>query len=216
MYAIDQRNHGLSPHSPVFTYAAMADDVQELIETERLQKPVLLGHSMGGKTAMYYDLQYPGSLDKLVVADMSPRAYEPHHEIVFDALQAVDFSQIKNRKEAEAILTDYLTDFGTRQFLLKNIYWPDDPSGQMNWRFNLPVILENYPEILQAVPDKISRVKCLFIRGEKSDYISDLDLPDIARRFPQYAIQTIPGAGHWVHAEQPAAFSQALLAFLRN
>jgi esterase len=137
VYILDQRNHGLSPHSDVFTYDAMADDIQEFIGTNNLQNPILLGHSMGGKIAMFYALKYDGVLDKLIVVDMSPRAYEPHHEVVLEALNAVDFSKTHTRKETEAILSQYIDDFGTKQFLLKNIYWEDNAASKMNWRFNI-------------------------------------------------------------------------------
>lgn len=215
VYTIDQRNHGLSPHSDVFTYEAMADDIHEFIETRQLQNPILLGHSMGGKTAMFFALKYNGVLNKLLVADMSPRAYEPHHDAVLEALNKVDFSTITTRKEAEAVLSQYISDFGTKQFLLKNIYWVDDASGKMNWRFNLPVITKNYKQILAEVPHAVSEVNTLFLRGEKSSYVTNIDLPEIESRFPNYQLQTIANAGHWVHAEQPDAFFNDVIRFIK-
>ena len=216
MYAIDQRNHGLSPHSDVFTYDAMADDIHEFIETHNLQNPILLGHSMGGKTAMFFALKYEGVLDKLIVADMSPRAYPPHHKAVLEALNAVDFSKINTRKEAEAILSEHINDFGTKQFLLKNIYWEDNATAKMNWRFNLETITKKYAEILAAVPDKTTNVNTLFIRGEKSDYITDKDIPEIEKRFTTYQLETIANAGHWVHAEQPEIFYNTVNGFIKS
>ncbi|HKC67484.1 MAG TPA: alpha/beta fold hydrolase [Bacteroidia bacterium] len=215
VYTIDQRNHGLSPHSDVFTYEAMADDIHEFIETHQLKNPILLGHSMGGKIAMFFALKYDGVLDKLIVADMSPRVYEPHHDAVLDALNAVDFSKINTRKEAEAVLSQYIDDFGTRQFLLKNIYWADNTDSKMDWRFNLSVITKNYRQILVAVPNETSNVNTLFLRGEKSPYITDRDLPEIEKRFPNYKLQTIANAGHWVHAEQPESFFQNVIDFIK-
>ncbi|MEO8760441.1 MAG: alpha/beta fold hydrolase [Bacteroidia bacterium] len=215
VYAIDQRNHGLSPHSDVWNYDVMADDINEFIETHNLRNPVLLGHSMGGKTAMFFALKYDGILDKLIVADMSPRGYEPHHEAVLDALNAVDFSKINTRKEAEATLSKHISDFGTKQFLLKNIYWEDDANSKMNWRFNLAAIIKNYNEILVDVPQKVSEVNTLFIRGEKSDYITDIDIPEIEKRFPNYKLETIANAGHWLHAEQPEIFYNDVLGFIK-
>lgn len=214
VYAIDQRNHGLSPHSEVWNYDVMADDVKEFIDTHYLQSPILLGHSLGGKTAMFFALKYDGILDKLIVADMSPRRYEPHHEVVLDALQAVDFTKINTRREAEAVLNQYISDFGTKQFLLKNIYWEDAAGQHMNWRFNLPVIIKNYTEILAEVPQKISTVNTLFIRGDRSDYITDEDIYEIETRFPNYKLHTISNSGHWVHAEQPGSFYQAVSSFI--
>ena len=165
---------------------------------------------------MFFALKYDGILDKLLVADMSPRAYEPHHESVLDALNAVDFSKIITRKEAEAVLNEYITDFGTKQFLLKNIYWEDTANNKMNWRFNLPVITKNYQEILISVPERVSNVNTLFIRGENSNYINEaIDIIEIERRFPNYKLQTIANSGHWVHAEQPEAFYQAVINFIK-
>ncbi|MBS1647123.1 MAG: alpha/beta fold hydrolase [Bacteroidetes bacterium] len=213
VYALDQRNHGLSPHDNVFTYGAMADDLYEFIQKHRLQNPIVLGHSMGGKTAMYFALKYQQALSKLIVADMSPRAYPPHHDEVLQALQAVNFSTISTRKEAEQILNEYISDFGTKQFLLKNIYWKE-PSTQMSWRFNLEAIVKNYSSILAAVPQESSKVRSLFIKGGKSNYITDLDIPEIEKRFPHYQLSIIPHSGHWVHAEQPDIFYKEVLSFI--
>lgn len=214
VYTIDQRNHGLSPHSDDWNYTVMADDIKEFIDTHQLKDPILLGHSMGGKTAMFFALNYPGILDKLIVVDMSPGAYPPHHDAVIDALNAVDFSRINSRKEAEKILEQYITDYGTRQFLLKNIYWEDTANNKMNWRFNLPVITQKYNSILEAVPQKKSDVNSLFIRGEKSHYIRDEDIKEIGSRFTNYKLETIANAGHWVHAEQPESFYQSVMKFI--
>jgi esterase len=216
VYTIDQRNHGLSLHSDVWNYEVMADDIKEFIDEHNLKNSILLGHSMGGKTAMFFALKYDGILDKLIVADMSPRAYEPHHDVVLDALNAVDFSKINTRKEAESVLSEYIFDFGTKQFLLKNIYWEDTAGSKMNWRFNLPVITRNSEETLVAVPEKTSNVNTLFLRGEKSNYINEaIDIPEIEKRFPNYKLQTIANAGHWVHAEQSEAFYQAVISFIK-
>jgi esterase len=214
VYTIDQRNHGLSPHSDIWNYDAMTDDIKEFIETHKLRDPILLGHSMGGKTAMFFALKYDGILNKLIVVDMSPRAYEPHHDEVLQALNAVDFSKINTRKEVEAILNKFIPDFGTKQFLLKNIYWEDTANSKMNWRFNLATITKNYNEIARAVPEKKSEVNTLFIRGEKSNYITDNDIPEIEKRFPAYKLETIANAGHWVHAEQPESFYQCVMKFI--
>lgn len=212
VYAIDQRNHGLSPHSKEWNYTVMADDIKEFIDTHQLNNPILLGHSMGGKTAMFFALNYDNILDKLIVADMSPNAYPPHHQAVIEALQAVDFSSITNRKEAEAVLSKYIPDFGTKQFLLKNIFWKEDE--QMGWRFDLDSIVKSYHEILRAAPAKTSQVKTLFIAGGRSQYITQKDIPAIKERFPNAELKTIAAAGHWIHAEQPDAFYEMVMKFI--
>jgi esterase len=213
VYVVDQRNHGLSPHSTTWDYHSMSDDIQELAQDLGLEKCILLGHSMGGKTAMQFALEHSALLDKLIVADMAPRYYLPHHQSVLQGLQAVDFKTIKNRKEAEHILSQYIDDNGTKQFLLKNIYWKDN--GEMDWRFNLNVInkeIENVGKAIQA--DASCDVQTLFVRGEKSDYIQDSDLELIHEIFPRSYVETIPGAGHWIHAEQPKAFLKCILDFV--
>ncbi len=216
VYAIDQRNHGLSLHSVDWNYTAMACDILEFIQEHQLKNPILLGHSMGGKTAMFFELEHSGILDKLIIADIAPVIYAAHHNEVIKALKSVDFNVVANRKDAEASLSQYISDFGTKQFLLKNIYWKDENDKKMDWRFNLDVIADNYHEILVEVPAKTSQVETLFIRGAKSVYISDADLPEIAARFPNYELVTIPNAGHWVHAEQPDMFYEAVMKFLKG
>lgn len=214
VYAVDQRNHGLSPHSTTWDYSSMSSDVKELITDLRLENCILLGHSMGGKTAMQFALQYPALLDKLIVADIAPRYYSPHHQSVLQGLQAVDFKRIKNRKEAEQILSEHIEDNGTKQFLLKNIYWKDN--GEMDWRFNLSVIskeIEKVGEALQA--DASCEIPTLFVRGEKSDYIQESDFNQIQEMFPRSYVETIPNAGHWIHAEQPQLFLKCILNFIK-
>lgn len=212
--AIDQRNHGLSPHSDTWNYEVMADDLKEFIETHRLKDPILLGHSMGGKTVMFFELSYPGIAKKMIVVDIAPKASARHHDDILKALNAVDFSVIKTRKEAEAILSSYIDDFGTKQFLLKNIYWKEGPNEEMDWRFNLKVITENYDAIIAAVPKGSSPIDTLVIRGGNSDYIQDNDLEDFKTHFPNYHLEIIEGSGHWVHAEKPVEFFETVLKFI--
>lgn len=214
VFSIDQRNHGLSPHSTVWTYQAMAEDLKEFIETHQLQDPILLGHSMGGKTVMFFELLFSGIAQKIIVADIAPKTYEPHHDVVLKALNAVDFSDINTRKDAEAILSQYIDDFGTKQFLLKNIYWREDETKQMAWRFNLETITKEYDNVGVAIPDGLSNVTALFIRGEKSNYVLDSDLATIANHFPNFQLKTIANSGHWVHAEQPEAFFNCVMEFI--
>lgn len=214
VFTIDQRNHGLSPHSEEWDYHVMAADLNEFIKFHNLEKPVLLGHSMGGKTVLFFEMLYPGVADKIIVADIAPRAYEPHHDAVLAALNAVDFSEINTRKEAEAILGNYISDFGTKQFLLKNIYWKEDASKQMDWRFNLKTITQKYNNIGVEVPEGSSDTPALFLKGEKSNYVAEDDEKDIAARFSNFKIETIANSGHWVHAEQPEAFFNSVMAFI--
>ena len=214
VYTLDQRNHGLSQHSDVWDYQVMAEDLKEFIEEHQLQNVILLGHSMGGKTVLFFEQMFPQLANKLIIVDISPRAYEPHHDSVLKALNAVDFTDLNTRKEAEAILGEYISDFGTKQFLLKNIFWKEDETKQMAWRFNLKTITKEYNNIGVSVPFFISDTKTMFIRGEKSDYIKNDDEADIASRFLHYQLKTIANSGHWVHAEQPEAFFNCVMDFI--
>jgi esterase len=214
VYAVDQRNHGLSPHSAIWDYYSMSNDIHELMQDHSLKKCILLGHSMGGKTAMQFALDHSVLLDKLIVADMAPRYYPPHHQSVLQGLQSVDFKVIKNRKEAEHVLSQYIDDSGTKQFLLKNIYWKDN--GEMDWRFNLNVISKEIENVGKAIQAEAScEVQTLFIRGEKSNYVLDSDLELIQEIFPRSYVETIKDAGHWIHAEQPKTFLKCILDFIQ-
>ncbi len=214
VFTLDQRNHGLSPHSDVWNFKVMAEDLKEFIDYHQLKDPILLGHSMGGKTVMYFELAYPGIASKIIIADISASAYPPHHQDVLKALNAVDFTKIKTRKEAEAILDVYIKDSGTKQFLLKNIYWKDNNLNLMGWRFNLKVIDASYENVCVGVPAFVSDVKTLIIKGETSHYISDTDREDFKKRFPHSTFVILNGAGHWVHAEKPKEFFETVLQFI--
>jgi esterase len=214
VYIVDQRNHGLSPHDEEWNYKVMSEDIYELIQDLNLQNVILLGHSMGGKTVMQFALDHENLLDKLIVADISPKYYPLHHQIVLQALDAVDFKKVKTRREAEDILNTYITDFGTKQFLLKNIYWKED--GELAWRFNLEVIIKKIENIGEATPNENScNTPTLFIRGEKSNYILNEDLDMIHEIFPRSILETISDADHWVHAEKPKAFFDCVIDFIK-
>jgi pimeloyl-ACP methyl ester carboxylesterase len=192
----------------------MSEDIYELIQDLNLQNVILLGHSMGGKTVMQFALDHENMLDKLIVADIAPKYYPLHHQIVLEALEAVDFKTTKTRREAEDILNTYITDFGTKQFLLKNIYWKEN--GELAWRFNLDVIIKQIENIGEATPTENScNTPTLFIRGEKSNYILNADLDMIHELFPRSMLETISDAGHWVHAEKPKAFYDCVINFIK-
>jgi len=211
VYTVDQRNHGLSPHDNEWNYTVMANDLQDFISQHELRDPIIIGHSMGGKTAMVHALKNCNTESKLIVVDVSPRTYEPQHDKVFEALNAVDFSLLETRKQAEEILVSYGLDFGTRQFLLKNVFWQDD---KMDWRFNLKVITEKYSNVGEKIPNQTCNINTLVIRGGNSNYIADSDMDEFTNRFPNNQLVTIANAGHWVHAEKPDEFIKAILEFI--
>ncbi len=214
VHALDLRNHGRSFHSEIFTYEAMAQDLLEYCRANNLETIDLLGHSMGGKVAMLFAVNYPGKVQKLIVADIAPKFYKPHHDDIMAALNAVDFSKKPSRAEVEEILKPYVPDFGTRQFLLKNLYWaqPD----QLAFRFNLEVFNKNRYLIGEALPENsVFDKPTLFIRGGNSDYVQDDDIPLIKHHFPQAQLVTVPDAGHWLHAENPKDFLEKTVSFLK-
>ena len=216
VYLVDMRNHGHSPHSDQWNYNVMSNDLLELINDNILKKVILIGHSMGGKAAMQFALDHPEKLSKLIVADMAPKYYPPHHDKIIEGLKSVDFDVVKTRKEAEEQLSKYINDFGTKQFLLKNLYWKED--DKLAWRFNLEVISKNIEAVGETFnhDDKQCILPALFLRGGKSKYILDSDKGKIKRMFPRYQLRTIENAGHWLHADQPAAFFKQVIDFLQT
>ncbi|MGM8360420.1 alpha/beta fold hydrolase [Flavobacterium sp. ARAG 55.4] len=214
VHMLDMRNHGRSVQSEDFSYELMVQDILEYCQEHALQSVNLLGHSMGGKAAMLFASRYPEMVDKLIVADIGPKYYAPHHQTILAGLNAVDFSVKPSRADVEAILSQYITDFGTRQFLLKNLYWHEP--GQLAFRFNLSVFNKKIEEIGVALPSELIFEKpTLFIRGGSSNYILDSDIENIAEHFPLMKLETIPNAGHWLHAENPALFFQMVISFLK-
>ncbi len=218
-FTLDLRNHGRSPHADEFNYKVMAEDVFEFMNVEKISSADLIGHSMGGKVAMFFADSYPGKIEKLVVADIAPRYYSPHHDGVIAALNRVDPGQIQSRKEAEEELRISLHDEATVQFLLKNLYWKEGESNEkkLAWRFNLAAIEKNIENVGEALPENLVYDKpTLFVRGERSGYIRTQDEPAIRKHFPKAQIKTITDAGHWVHAEKPAEFFETVMEFLKK
>lgn len=216
VYAIDLRNHGQSPHDEEWNYTVMSEDVIELMNDEGLDQVALIGHSMGGKTAMRLALDHPERLAHLVVSDIAPRAGTHNQRNVVDALLAVNPNRLATRKDAEAILGQYLHDEGTKQFLLKNLYWKENGGEKiLDWRFNLEVISKNLDEVTAATDSPSPcYVDSLFVRGERSNYITADDETEISYIFPNSRVTTIANAGHWIHADQPVAFFEAVNDFL--
>lgn len=208
---VDLRNHGHSPWSEDFSYSLMVEDVHELFVDLELSTAFLLGHSMGGKVAMSFAQRYPKLLEKLIVVDMGIKGYPPHHQHILAGMHAIDLHTIKVRSEAERILKEHIDSEGVRQFLLKNLYWKE--KGQLAWRMNVAVLEREMEEILAPLPSGEVAVPTLFIRGGSSDYILDEDLASIEAIFYDADFMTIPNAGHWVHAEAPEEFIEAVLTF---
>jgi len=204
--SVDLRNHGRSFHAPAHSYALMAEDVARLLDHLALDptRLTLMGHSMGGKVAMYLALSMPERLAQLLVLDIAPRfSNMEHQDDIVAGLQAVDLTTLQNRQQAEAALTQHIPQLGVRQFLLKNLYRQEDNS--FAWRINLPVLAANLAAIGEEIGASQPFLKpTLFARGGKSDYITAEDkLYSIPALFPNSQVATVPDAGHWLHAEKP-------------
>lgn len=212
VHLIDQRNHGRSFHDDKFSYSLLVSDLKAYIEHHQIENCILLGHSMGGKTAMQFALTYPGIVDKLIVADIAPKIYPAHHQYILKALSEVDFSIQTSRKEIEVVLKRYIDENGVVQFLMKNIYRKE--KTQLAYRFNLPVLRSQYFEVVKTFEvDKVFKKPTLFLRGGNSNYINSSDEIEIKRSFLDAEIDTIEHAGHWLHAEQPVEFYKKVRLF---
>ncbi len=211
----DLRNHGRSPHADAFGYPPMCDDLLELMEGLDLQRVILLGHSMGGKLAMHFALQYQEMVSKLVVVDISPRHTRARqiHFRMMQAMKSVNFDTVSSRQEVENILSNQIESKALRLFILKNLIRIDP--NRFAWRPYIKAIEHNIDNIMKGIPEETPfHQPTLFIRGQLSDYITDEDIPAIRAIFPDHRIETIADAGHWVHADQPEAFLYVLMGFL--
>lgn len=213
VYVLDARNHGQSPHDAVHTYEAMAADLKEFIEDHKLEQPILIGHSMGGKTIMRFASEYPAIAEKLVVVDISPRFYGRHHQDILAGFNAINLDTLQTRNEADAILSQYVGDSGVRMFLLKSLYRTTE--GTFQWRINLPVLDEKIDNIGEPLPDAaLIDTPTLFIRGSESGYIEDKDIVLIEKHFTHYTLETVAGASHFVHAEKPKEVIELIENFI--
>ncbi len=213
VYIVDARNHGQSPHTDEFGYELMAQDLKNFIRQHDISNPIILGHSMGGKTAMLFALENPDLLQKLIVVDITPKKYPVHHREILDALLSLDFSQIKTRGEADEELAKKIDNFAVRQFLLKNLYWKE--KDELAFRFNLDVLNRDIEKIVQNFDADNSFGKpTMFIRGLKSEYILDSDFETINHYFPNNKMVSL-NCGHWIHAEKPEEFYTNVINFIK-
>jgi pimeloyl-ACP methyl ester carboxylesterase len=229
VFLVDQRNHGNSPHHPEHNYDVLSNDLNEFVQKQHLNKSIIIGHSMGGKTALAFGLKFPERVEKMIVVDISPLGYESHknspedtdHERIIRALQSMDPGLITSREDADKQLRHSISSQSVRQFLLKNL--KRMPDGNFKWALNIQALAENRSAIFAGViheketdPSGIPYFPLLFIKGEFSGYIRSRDEEAIHRYFPRAEFIVIPGTGHWVHAEQPGAFLKAVRNFIRE
>jgi esterase len=216
VFLVDQRNHGHSDHDDVFTYEAMAEDLLEFFEEQNLNDVILIGHSMGGKTAMQFAMDHAGRLNRMVVVDIGPQGYEVHHDLIIRSMQSLDLKNISSRREAEEELAHLITADDTCQFLLKNLYRKknDDGTACYDWRFNLDVIASEIEEVGMPIHG-LCELPTLFIGGIKSNYIAEDQLEQIQTQFPNADLISL-NTGHWVHAEDPDGLYEAILNFVNT
>jgi len=212
VHAVDGRNHGRSPHHHEHNYDAMAADLEVYIADNHLENVVLLGHSMGGKTVMNFAVRKPQLVDAAIVVDIAPKHYPVHHEAYIAAMKGVDFTVAKSRKDIEALLSQTLASPGIRQFFMKSLHWKT--KEELAWRFNLDVLERELSNVGEALEYGYFDGPTLFIAGGQSGYITADDQEKIYEHFPNAELQTIDGAGHWVHAEAREAFAACVLDFL--
>lgn len=211
VYVPDMRNHGISPHHPLMDYPAMTADLLRFIDERGLETASLLGHSMGGKVAMWFALTAPDKLNKLIVVDIAPVSYQHSFDNTILALKALPLAELSNRKQAETLLTTDMPELSYRQFLLQNLILKD---GKYCWRLDLD-IFQRTSHHIAAFPKADHLVpfigKALFIAGGDSGFVKPEDINSL---FPEAAFSTIADAGHWLHVQQPDAFTALVENFL--
>ncbi len=222
VFIIDQRNHGKSPHTPDHNYKLLKADLLEFMDAQSIEKAIIIGHSMGGKTAMFFAADYPERVSHLIIADISPKSYEYTnsnqllaHTTIIRAMFNLDFYRINSRQEVDDILAKSIPENRIRQFLLKNIKRSKD--NEYSWRINIRTIKNELKNILEGLNEdqtEITGFPILFIKGGNSDYIQKDDEKTIKKIFPFADIETIPNAGHWLHAEQAELFLKKISDFI--
>ena len=215
VFAVDLRNHSRSPHSNILDYDVMVADVREFMERQELRRIILLGHSMGGKVAMQFAIEYSEQVDRLIVVDIAPKAYEPSQRYLLKAMRSLDLSRYKSFADVDAALAPEVSSEPLRQFLIKNL--TRDENGRLRWKMHLEAIDRNYDKLLRGLGAEGRFNKpTLFIRGGRSNYIEDDDASLIRQMFPQAEITTLSKAGHWVHVDAPEEFFQTVANFLNR
>jgi esterase len=228
VFLIDQRNHGASPHTKEHNYIVLRNDLYGFMEKHGIEKAVIIGHSMGGKAAMYFAVAWPEKVQSLIVVDISPGSYKSlttpapqstDHMNIITSMLGVDFSKVKDRADINRILSETLTSERTRNFLLKNVM--KDTDGGYKWKLNIQTLHDQLPQILDGLDPKpfvngngITGFPVLFVKAEKSGYIRTEDLSIIKTIFPMAEVVTIQGADHWVHVEQPELLIKTIEYFI--
>lgn len=214
VYVVDQRNHGLSPHDATHDYLAMAEDLNDFFQEHNLSRAIVIGHSMGGKTAMNFAIKYPEKVSKLIIVDIMPKEYPVHHDKILTGLKSLDIKNLTSRNQADEKLARYVDDVGERQFLLKNL--SRESTGGFSWKMNLDAIDKNIEEMgAPLLIDGTFDGPTLFIIGTRSNYFSFGDETQMKKYFPNYLLVEMD-TGHWIQAEKPKEFVDEVLKFLNK
>ena len=215
VHLIDQRNHGDSFHNENFSYEILANDLKYYVDYHNLTKFSLIGHSMGGKTAMMFSSLFQENIRKLIIVDILPIYYKNDHINILKSLKSLDFNKINSRLEADISLSKSIPDLSFRAFLLKNLFRKNN--SKLAFKINLDIIYDNLSEIEKALPsDLFFQGETLFIKGKKSNYINDKNISKIHEHFPNFKLVNISDSGHWVHAENLKDFVTETLNFLKS
>lgn len=214
VFVLDLRNHGASSHSQSMDYPHMAADVVDFLDRQGLKSVALLGHSMGGKVAMWFALHYPEKIDDLIIVDIAPVSYQHSFDVMIQALMDLPLEDISNRKQAEDFLSEAVPDQSFRQFLLQNLVLSE---GEYVWKINLEIFKQTAPSII-AFPtiDSLQTFteKVLFVTGAESNYILPKYADAVYSLFPSAIIEKIPEAGHWLHVQVPQSFIEIVENYL--
>lgn len=212
VFTVDQRNHGQSPQSPEHNYNVLTADLEEFVSQHQLSKPIILGHSMGGKTAMNFAIKNPTMLSKLIIVDIMPKKYPVHHDSILDGLKAIDPAALQSRGDADAILQAYVPEPAVRQFLLKNLARKNE--GGFEWKINIGALDQNIEKMGEGLvfPGQFAG-PTLFIKGATSNYYAPGDESAVKGYFPNASWVTLQ-TGHWVQAEKPQEFAKSVIDFI--
>tara|TARA_B100000029_G_scaffold404232_1_gene404229 strand:+ start:978 stop:1754 length:777 start_codon:yes stop_codon:yes gene_type:complete len=214
IHLVDQRNHGRSFHHNEFNYDLLVSDLKYYLDHYKINNCILLGHSMGGKTAMSFSLKYPENVTDLIVVDIAPKKYSIHHDTIVDALNSLDLDLITTRKDVDKKLSNFIDDDILRNFLLKNLYWIK--KDKLAFRFNLESLTKNLSNVGDEIKNNLKFVKnTIFLRGEFSIYIEEIDELLISKIFPNSSVITVPNSNHWLHIDNPQAFFDIVTDFIK-
>jgi esterase len=208
VHLLDIRNHGKSFHHNDMNYKLMCEDVFSYVKNMNLREVIIIGHSMGGKIAMYCANYFPDYFIKIVVVDIAPKLYVGDHEYLLNTMLSTPLQIFKTRNEVDIYLKEYIPADSIRLFIMKNLGRNEDNS--FKWDCNVESLIYHYSELMDFEIQFTSSIEAYFIRGENSDYILNKDFALLSSFFPNNKVYTIPNASHWVHADNPKAFIDVL------